>query len=78
MCPKQNFIFLLKEKDYNSTRFYKFQAYLWGGSAWVAENSDFQQALMIDLGSIKNVTGIATQVNLFFNDETIILGVCKQ
>ena len=37
---------------------------LWGGSAWVAENSDFQQALIIDLGLVKNVTGIATQVNL--------------
>ena len=37
------------------------EAYLWGGSAWTAENSDFQQALIIDLGSIKNVTGIATQ-----------------
>jgi len=36
-------------------------AQLWGGSAWTAENSDFQQALMIDLGRVKNVTGIATQ-----------------
>ncbi len=34
---------------------------LWGGSAWTAEHSDFQQALLIDLGSVKNVTGIATQ-----------------
>ncbi len=36
-------------------------ARLWGGSAWTAENSDFAQALIIDLGIIKNVTGIATQ-----------------
>jgi contactin associated protein-like 2 len=36
-------------------------AILWGGSAWTAESSDFDQALVIDLGSIKNVTGIATQ-----------------
>ena len=43
----------------------KFQGYLWGGSAWTAENSDFQQALIIDLGDIKNVTGIATQVKYF-------------
>ena len=42
-----------------------FQGYLWGGSAWTAENSDFQQALIIDLGSVKNVTGIATQVLIF-------------
>jgi poly(3-hydroxyalkanoate) synthetase len=43
----------------------KFQGHLWGGSAWTAENSDFQQALTVDLGSIKNVTGIATQVKYF-------------
>ena len=36
-------------------------ARLWGGSAWTAENSDFQQALVIDMGVIKNVTGIAMQ-----------------
>jgi len=36
-------------------------AILWGGSAWTAENSDFDQALAIDMGAIKNVTGIATQ-----------------
>ena len=36
---------------------------LWSGSSWTAENSDFQQALIFDLGDIKNVTGIATQVN---------------
>ena len=34
---------------------------LWGGSAWTADNSDLSQALVIDLGLIKNVTGIATQ-----------------
>ena len=34
---------------------------LWGGSAWTAENSDFSQALMLDLGTVKNITGIATQ-----------------
>ena len=26
-----------------------------------AENSDFDQALIVDLGTVKNVTGIATQ-----------------
>ena len=36
-------------------------ARLWSGSSWTAENSDFQQALIFDLGDIKNVTGIATQ-----------------
>ena len=36
-------------------------ARLWSGTSWTAENSDFQQALIIDLGEIKNVTGIATQ-----------------
>ncbi len=36
-------------------------ATLWGGSAWTAENSDFEQALLIDLGTVKNITGIATQ-----------------
>ena len=37
---------------------------LWSGSSWTAENSDFQQALIFDLGDIKNVTGIATQVRI--------------
>ena len=37
---------------------------LWSGSSWTAENSDFQQALIFDLGDIKNVTGIATQVKI--------------
>ena len=32
-------------------------AYLWGGSAWTAETSDFDQALLVDLGTIKNITG---------------------
>ena len=36
-------------------------AVLWGGSAWTAENSDFEQALLVDLGTVKNITGIATQ-----------------
>lgn len=36
-------------------------AYLWGGSAWTAETSDFDQALIVDLGTVKNITGIATQ-----------------
>ena len=36
-------------------------AVLWGGSAWTAENSDFDQALLVDLGTVKNITGIATQ-----------------
>lgn len=36
-------------------------AALWGGSAWTAERSDYSQALIVDLGTIKNVTGIATQ-----------------
>ena len=30
---------------------------LWGGSAWTAENSDFSQALLLDLGTVKNITG---------------------
>ncbi len=37
------------------------EAYLWGGSAWTAENSDFDQALIVDLGTVKNITGIAMQ-----------------
>ena len=37
------------------------KAVLWGGSAWTAENSDFDQMLTVDLGTIKNITGIATQ-----------------
>ena len=37
------------------------KAVLWGGSAWTAENSDFDQHLTVDLGTIKNITGIATQ-----------------
>ena len=37
------------------------KAVLWGGSAWTAENSDFDQALLVDLGTVKNITGIATQ-----------------
>ena len=37
------------------------KALLWGGSAWTAENSDFEQALLVDLGTVKNITGIATQ-----------------
>lgn len=36
-------------------------AFLWSNSAWTAETQDFEQALMVDLGSEKNVTGIATQ-----------------
>ena len=36
-------------------------ARLWGGSAWTAENSDFAQALLVDLGVVKNITGIAMQ-----------------
>jgi hypothetical protein len=44
---------------------------LWGGSAWTADNSDFQQALIIDLGQVKNVTGIATQGRAH-SDEYII------
>jgi hypothetical protein len=44
------------------------QAILWGGSAWTAENSDFDQALAIDLGAIKNVTGIATQGRAHSNE----------
>ena len=36
-------------------------AVLWGGSAWTAETSDFDQALLVDLGTVKNITGIATQ-----------------
>jgi hypothetical protein len=34
---------------------------LWGGSAWTADRSDFSQALIVDLGAVRNVTGIATQ-----------------
>ncbi|CAB4061394.1 Neurexin-4 [Lepeophtheirus salmonis] len=36
-------------------------ARLWSGTSWTAENSDFHQALTVDLGKIKNITGIATQ-----------------
>jgi len=36
-------------------------AFLWSNSAWTAATSDFEQALIVDLGSEKNVTGIATQ-----------------
>ena len=36
-------------------------AILWGGSSWTAHSSDFHQMLTFDLGSTKNVTGIATQ-----------------
>jgi len=43
-------------------------AILWGGSAWTAENSDFDQALAIDLGMVKNVTGIATQGRAHSNE----------
>lgn len=32
-----------------------------GGSAWTAKNQDFSQFLVLDLGDIVNVTGIATQ-----------------
>jgi len=32
-----------------------------GGNAWTASNSDFDQYLIIDLGSVRNVTRIATQ-----------------
>jgi len=32
-----------------------------GGSSWSAQNSDFFQYLIIDLGTVMNVTGIATQ-----------------
>ena len=44
-------------------------AILWGGSAWTAENSDFDQALAIDMGAIKNVTGIATPN--FYRDNAV-------
>ena len=43
-------------------------AILWGGSAWTAENSDFAQALAIDMGAIKNITGIATQGRAHSNE----------
>ena len=43
-------------------------AILWGGSAWTAENSDFDQALAIDMGAIKNITGIATQGRAHSNE----------
>ena len=43
-------------------------AVLWGGSAWTAENSDFDQALVIDLGFIKNITGIASQGRAHSNE----------
>ena len=36
-------------------------AILWGKSAWTADHSDFEQGLVINLGTEKNVTGIATQ-----------------
>ena len=36
-------------------------AFLWSNSAWTAARLDFDQALVVDLGSEKNVTGIATQ-----------------
>lgn len=36
-------------------------ARLHGGNAWTASNSDFDQYLIIDLGSVRNVTRIATQ-----------------
>ena len=36
-------------------------AFLWSNSAWTSEHSDFDQALIVNLGSEKNVTGIATQ-----------------
>ncbi|XP_066998735.1 neurexin-4 [Anabrus simplex] len=32
-----------------------------GGNAWTAASSDFDQYLTIDLGEVRNVTGIATQ-----------------
>ncbi len=36
-------------------------ATLWGGSAWTSERSDYSQALIVDLGTTRNVTGMATQ-----------------
>lgn len=44
------------------------RAFLWDGSAWTAENSDFDQALIVDLGTVKNVTGIATQGRAHSNE----------
>ena len=32
-----------------------------GGNAWTAKNQDFSQYLVLDLGDVMNVTGIATQ-----------------
>lgn len=31
------------------------------GTSWTAKNSDFVQRLTIDLGSIRNITGISIQ-----------------
>jgi len=46
-------------------------AVLWGDSVWTAEKSDFNQALLINLGSEKNVTGIATQGRANSNEYVI-------
>ncbi|XP_063906965.1 neurexin-4 isoform X1 [Zophobas morio] len=36
-------------------------ARLWGGHAWSAEENDFDQQLIVDLGQVKNVTRIRTR-----------------
>lgn len=40
------------------------------GTSWTAKNSDFQQKLTIDLGSIRNITAIAIQ-GCPLNDEYV-------
>lgn len=39
----------------------KMHFYVSAGIPWTAKSSDFQQKLTIDLGSIRNITAIATQ-----------------
>lgn len=49
------------------------------GTSWSAKNSDFDQRLIIDLGSIKNVTHIALQgrphSNEFVTEYAISYGI---